>query len=260
MTDVTIEQAVEEYLESRGSKGALVQIEHSTYRKVEVLLNKRLIPFCKANGILYVRAIGELDLCRKFVESWRNLLSTRNKKHLPELDLPLGDRTRGGELERFRAFSAFCLDNKWIELNAAKNLKIKTSKPCEKFGLELEEYERVLDALELVTDNRRLNQPNSKELRAIVELMRWSGLRISDATMFNDTGLQRNTNDTGWIARVFMKKRGNGSLFRFLIRLQDFFGTRRSRERRMENSFGSGRRLENETPPSTTGGMMLRNS
>jgi integrase len=67
----------------------------------------------------------------------------------------------------------------------------------------------VFDAIELVTNRRALDQYNSKELRAIVLVMVYSGLRISDAVTLNDTQLVRRESGSGFAIKLMsMQKTG----------------------------------------------------
>jgi site-specific recombinase XerD len=81
-----------------------------------------------------------------------------------------------------RTFFRFCVNEGWLEKNPALNLgTIKVEhKPTGYFPEE--EFQRILDATFRYTDSSgRTNQPHSIRLRALLLLMRYSGLRIRDA-------------------------------------------------------------------------------
>ena len=112
--------------------------------------------------------------------------------------------TRRTELERFRTFLRECVENEWIAKSGAEKIKFKNQKTAnteERYGLELEEYERMLAA----PDSPDLTATENQETRA-AELMRWTGMRISDAHKFNQSEIARNETGNGWNADFIQKK------------------------------------------------------
>ncbi|MGB7072951.1 MAG: hypothetical protein WBD68_10125 [Candidatus Sulfotelmatobacter sp.] len=117
-------------------------------------------------------------MCSQFTESWRQL-----RRNTGEL---LAMTTRRTELERFRTFLRECVENDWMAKSGAEKIKFKnhkTAKQEERYGLELEEYERMMAA----PDSPNLTPLENQETRVATELMRWTGMRISDAHKFNDS-------------------------------------------------------------------------
>jgi integrase len=193
---VTVRRAVERYLQSR-MDGSLNPIEPDTYAHYASLLNQRLIPFCEEKGIVYIRAFENKDVCSQFTESWRQL--RRNQGGL------LAMTTRRTELERLRTFLRECVENEWMPKSGAEKIKFKNQKTAqeeERYGLELEEYERMMAA----PDAADLAQEQNRETRAATELMRWTGMRISDAHKFKDAEIVRNEKGNGWNADFIQKK------------------------------------------------------
>lgn len=176
-TEVTIGYAVEAFLASQGPSGRAV--EPSTYHGFQVLLQKRLLPYSVARRYDLLAVYNDLDVTTKFVESWINLIDLE----------PLADSTKKTELERLRAFFAYCLDRKWLEVNQAKRIKF-TYKTEPKFGMSGEEEREVF---------KLINRP---DLLAFCLVMRWAGLRISDATMLNDSQLIERASGNGWAIKV----------------------------------------------------------
>jgi integrase len=78
----------------------------------------------------------------------------------------------------------------------------KTAKDEERYGLELEEYEQMMAA----PDSADLTEQQNQETRAATELMRWTGMRISDAHKFADFEIVRNEQGNGWNADFIQKK------------------------------------------------------
>jgi len=193
---VTVRHAAERYLQSRRD-GSLNPIEQDTYDHYASLINQRLIPFCDEKGIVYIRDFQNKDVCSQFTESWRQL-----RRHTGEL---LAMTTRRTELERFRTFLRECVENEWMTKSGAEKIRFKnqkTAKEEERYGLELEEYEQMMAA----PDSADLTAQQNQETRVATELMRWTGMRISDAHKFADSEILRNEKGNGWNADFMQKK------------------------------------------------------
>ncbi len=142
--------------------------------------------------------------------SFRNLNPTHNKKTTTSIDKPLGDRTEEKELDRYRSFLRFCVERGWLKHNKASKIKTRREQTLPKCGLEPEEEFQVWDSIELVTNRGQMDQYNSKELRALVMVMRYSGLRISDAATLDHTQLVTRESGRGYAIKVMdMKKTGD---------------------------------------------------
>jgi integrase/recombinase XerD len=101
----------------------------------------------------------------KFRESWPNKHLAARKK-----------------LENLRAFFRFVEDNGWIDSNPASKIKPPKIESIPTLPLSAEEEKKVLKACDSYP-----NPENRVRLRALVLLLRHSGLRIGDAcTLSND--------------------------------------------------------------------------
>ncbi|MGJ5818793.1 tyrosine-type recombinase/integrase [Paludibaculum fermentans] len=192
---ITVQYAGKRYLESR--KNGLNPIEQDTYDHDESLMHDRLFPYCQANGIVYIRDFENRDVCNQFTESWRKL--RRNPGD------PLAITTRKIVLQRFRKFLSECVENEWMKKSGADKIRIAkppTAAEEERYGLELDEYERLMSA----PDSPGLTQLENVETRVATELMRWTGMRISDAHKFNDAEVVPNEKGDGWNADFIQKK------------------------------------------------------
>ena len=193
---ITVRHAVERYLQSRRD-GSLNPIEPDTYAHYASQLNQRLIPFCDEKGIVYIRDFENKDLCSQFTESWRQL-----RRHNGEL---LAMTSRRTELQRFRTFLRECVENQWMAKNGAEKIRLKNQKTAEgeeRHGLELEEYEQMISG----PDSADLTALQNQETRGATELMRWTGMRISDAHKFNDSEIVGDEKGDGWNADFIQKK------------------------------------------------------
>jgi integrase/recombinase XerD len=101
-----------------------------------------------------------------------------------------GPRTSLKKLERLRAFIRFAEKRKWIDDNPAIELKAPKvpNKPTMPFTRE--EMIRILAALEPYGKSAGIR--NAQRLRAFVLLLRYSGLRIGDATQLDESRLDGN--------------------------------------------------------------------
>ena len=193
---ITVRHAAERYLQSR-QDGSLNPIEPDTYNHYASLIHQRLLPFCDERGIIYIRDFENKDVCSQFTESWRQL--RRNPGEL------LAMSTRRTELERFRTFLRECVENDWMQKSGAERIRSKNQKTAaqeERFGLELEEYEQMMAA----PGSADLAIAENRETRVATELMRWTGMRISDAHKFNDSEIVRNEKGCGWNADFIQKR------------------------------------------------------
>jgi integrase/recombinase XerD len=142
-------------LERRG----LVQ---ETIRKYKLLF-RELNAFVADKGIRY---LCELDVpgLRDFAATWK-----------------LGNNTAVKKLERLRAFFHFALDSRWVAENPALKIKNPKVKPRPTLPFSKEEMVRILAACDHYRDSYgRTGQWNGRRLRALVLLLRYSGLRIGD--------------------------------------------------------------------------------
>jgi site-specific recombinase XerD len=140
-------------------------LEPSTLRKYRNVL-KQLADFCKGAA-----AHDVSDITVELLDRYR-----AGRK--------LSKTTATKELQTLRQFFAFCLERKWTEENPAKRIKAPSNikpEPIEPY--QQEEIIRIIGACETMGryDYERLRA------RAMVLLLRYTGLRISDvATLARD--------------------------------------------------------------------------
>jgi hypothetical protein len=105
----TVEQAIAKFFEYHGP--ALKDWGESLLRKFQVLLRKRLVPFCESRRIRFMREFDRPSLVNDFVTSWVNLNPTHNKKTPAIASGPLKHGTKLKELERWRYVLSYCQQN-----------------------------------------------------------------------------------------------------------------------------------------------------
>lgn len=151
----TIAEAVTKFLDEAKAR----KLAETTIRKRRELLDGKLLPYCKRHGYRQLRQLT-VDVLRQFRQSWTYS--------------PLSAVKR---LEYLRAFTRFCNDAGWIESNPAKLLKPTKVSQRPTLPFDDDEIARILEAADRLAHRGRYGP----QVRAMVELLRYSGLRIQDA-------------------------------------------------------------------------------
>jgi integrase len=96
-------------------------------------------------------------------------------------------------MEMVRKFFSFCVDAEWIEKSPAKKVKMPAAHYDPTLPFSDEEMEKILWAAESIREaHPKIPVETPKKLRALILLMRYSGIRISDAVMFRRESLKDN--------------------------------------------------------------------
>jgi site-specific recombinase XerD len=148
-----VKDAVEAFLSDARARG----LRESSVYKLR-LLTTRLQEFSTNKGFNFISDYN-VERAAAFRETWTNRGTAARKK-----------------LEALRTFFRFCMDRKWLTENPAKVLKMpkNTDPPVEPFTPE--EVDKILAAIDDYPDNQ-----NAIRLRALILLLRYSGLRLGDA-------------------------------------------------------------------------------
>jgi integrase len=136
------------------------------------LLFRQLDGFAETYKLHFLKQL-DLDMLATFRTTWTE-----------------GPRTSLKKLERLRAFMRFAENRKWIDDNPATELKAPKvpNKPTMPFTRK--EMIRILAALEPYGKSAGIR--NAQRLHAFVLLLRYSGLRIGDATQLDVNRIQKN--------------------------------------------------------------------
>jgi integrase len=172
---VTIEEAAKAFLNDIRAQ----QMNHSTTGKYRTLV-KQLRAWSNDRGFQYVKQL-DIESLTQFRASWK-----------------MGPRASGKKLEQLRRFCRFAVDRKWMEENPAAKIKMPTVKPTQKQPYTPEELKNIYAAC-LRYPGRAAEAPR---VYAFVLLLRYTGLRISDAATFSTDKLDGNR------ALLHMKKTG----------------------------------------------------
>lgn len=105
-----------------------------------------------------------------------------------------GPRTALKKLERLRAFFRFAVDRDWLEKNPALRLSNPRVELRPTMPLSDNEMKSILTACDsaVLTATQPAQKLNALRLKAIVLLMRYSGLRVSDAVTLETSRLDGN--------------------------------------------------------------------
>jgi integrase/recombinase XerD len=167
--EVSIEQALERWL-----KSICTDIENKyTQRKYETTARK-ILSWVRSKDLVLLSQVTT-DTLDEWKTQWRP------KAKRPEDRM--GKTTAGRHLEKVKAFFKYCQRMGWIKASPAHGIKAIKPEETETLPLLGGRYEQVLETTYRYDDEMRPDDRYGQELRALIELMRWSGLRISDALM-----------------------------------------------------------------------------
>jgi integrase/recombinase XerD len=152
-TPPTVKDACEKFIADAEARG----LREPTIYKFRLLF-RRLQEFAELNGLRYLSQF-DIDQLRQFRATWPNRNFAAQKK-----------------LEALRTFFRFGHDSGWISCNVAAKLKPPKIVERPTMPLSRGEVARILAACDNYPDKL-----NTVRLRALILLLRYSGLRIRDA-------------------------------------------------------------------------------
>ena len=162
---LTARKAAERFLSDREAM-KLSDAMLRKYRNVTVEIQNTF-------GDIPVRSLTADDV-RRLRESWKLAPITTQKR-----------------LEMVRKFFKFCLDSDWIEKNPARSVESPVADYDPTLPFTDKEMERILWAAESIREaHPKIPAETPKKLKALILLMRYSGIRISDAVMFKRDSLK----------------------------------------------------------------------
>jgi integrase len=185
---ITITEAAEVFLTHR--EGA--NIAPATLRKYRTFI-RQLTHFADTRGYVMLDQFTPSDI-DVFYSEWN-----------------LGARTKGKRLGTLRSFFRFTHNRKWLAENpVSTDIKppIGASRVANKAPYTDEELQRIIDACDRLGHVKWSNY-SGEDVKDFVWLMIYSGLRISDAALFNINRLKGN--------EVFLRaKKNGGEVFAFM--------------------------------------------
>jgi integrase/recombinase XerD len=127
------------------------------------LLFKQLNAFADEKGLTFLSEC-DVDMLRQFRESWLNKNYSARKK-----------------LEALRTFYRFVYESGWLNTNPATKIASPKVNQPPTMPYTRDEFNRVLAACDKYPNEKHPNTHWGSRLKALVLLLRHSGLRISDA-------------------------------------------------------------------------------
>jgi integrase/recombinase XerD len=162
---VTVREAGERFTADRES----MKLSDAMMRKYRHLVAE----FKRTFGDRPVKSITADDV-RRLREAWQLAPVTMQKR-----------------LEMVRKFFTFCVDSDWIEKNPARSVEAPVVNYEPTLPFTDEEMEKILWAAESIREaHPRIPAGTEKKLMALILLMRYSGVRISDAVLFKRGSLK----------------------------------------------------------------------
>jgi integrase/recombinase XerD len=159
---VTIDSAVEHFLNDAKAR----HVADVTHTKLRYTLYVQLRDYAKHKGFIHVREF-DVSSIREFRATWAN-------------NAPI---TAVKRLERVRSFFKFCQASGWITTNPAASVKPPKVTAPPTLPFDRQEFEKILKACDEFSASGRYKDRNRVRIKALVLLMRYSGLRIGDAVL-----------------------------------------------------------------------------
>lgn len=157
--EISIEHACQAFEKDAKARG----LRESTLKKYRVLF-KQLQAFARAEGLRFIKQC-DLMTMRKFRESWTDSSISALKK-----------------LERLRAFARFVRDSGWVNEDPTCHLRNPKVTNAPTMPYTQQEMIAILAACAILPDNYgKTGSANGTHARALVLLLRYSGMRIGDA-------------------------------------------------------------------------------
>lgn len=151
----SIREALQKYFDDVEAR----HLAKSTVRKRRELLEGKLLPYCDAKGFERLKDLN-VDALRGFRKTWKFSAISAVKR-----------------LEYLRGFLRFCEESEWIDRNPAKAIKAPKITQSPTLPFDEQEMERTLDSADKLAEWGSFGP----KLRAMVLLLRYSGLRLQDA-------------------------------------------------------------------------------
>lgn len=159
-------------------------LKPATVAKYRVLLKKKLLGFTGGHNLDRLDALTPTALT-KFRATW--------------VEGPLARRKTQ---ERLKAFFKWCVGQQYLTTNPAAGLSPIRVTDVPTLPFSLEEMDRITSAIDRYPTHNSYGRDNRARIRALVLILRWSGLRMSDAVSLQwdritDGKLQLYTQKTG---------------------------------------------------------------
>jgi len=187
-TLVTIQAATKAFLVVKENQRKAGKLSVNRYKNFVRDMEVRLVPFATiTNRLQYIQEMDNETIWAELIKSWQNLT---------EPEKQLGPGTISLATSNLRGFLKFCVRKKWLSDNyASKDYDIvaySVIKPKEPFSnLELSYiYQAAKEVRRGIGKNYHTGQQRAVELLISIQVLRYTGLRISDVVPMRTYQLQ----------------------------------------------------------------------
>jgi site-specific recombinase XerD len=192
---ISIPFATDAYLANRVNRN----IEPSTLRKYNTFV-KQFRDFANDKGYVLIEQVQITDM-DEFYSRWRD-----------------GARAKAKKLERLKGFFNFCVKRKWITESPASDLEapVGSGKPANRMPFLDVELVKIYEACDKLPEIQWKNKLGTgswggDDVKSMIMLLCWTGLRISDAALFD---MSRVTSHPDGGANIFLRMhKTKGPLF-----------------------------------------------
>jgi site-specific recombinase XerD len=157
---VTIEEATKLFLAEAESRN----LAESSMRLYRRFIGRQVVSWCEGRGFRYVKQLTFAELAT-FKASWKMMPATAAKR-----------------LELLKQFMGFCTAAEWIAKNTAAEFKTPEIDEPPTLPYTDQEMGRIITACEKYSHHGDHGHNRPDRIKCFVLLLRYSGLRIQDAT------------------------------------------------------------------------------
>lgn len=177
-----VREAVERFLADARAR----QLREGTIELYEQSLLRNFAPWCETQKLGDLRTL-DVEALRRYRESWKCAAVTAARR-----------------VDRLRTFFSFCIDSGWIERNPAKPLRAPIMKSSPRMPFTEDELTAIFDGCDRLVTRGTYGRENKARVKAFVYVLRYTGLRISDAVRLDETRVRD--------GRVFLRTEKTGTL------------------------------------------------
>ncbi len=170
----TVKEAVGIFLADAEARG----LAPATVQKLRGIFQVQLVGFAEESGITFLREFNPRNLT-EWRQTWKKEKELARKK----------------KFERVIGFFWYCVRQGWLRENPTATMGRVIAKHVPTDYFTADEYKRIIDATHRLGEYAERSWAPEKRgirIRALTELMRWSGLRIRDAVTLECARLVEN--------------------------------------------------------------------
>jgi integrase/recombinase XerD len=162
---ITTKDAVTKFLADARAR----QLREGTVELYEQTLLNQFVVWCEKESVSDLRHVS-VEKIREYRETWKCAAVTAARR-----------------VDRLRTFFGFCMDAGWIEKNPAKALKPPRAQSGPKMPFTEDELAAIYEACDVMVTRGTYGNENRARVKAFVYILRYTGLRISDAARLDES-------------------------------------------------------------------------